>query len=307
MTPKRTILEFHRVDPAQELGPLRDFLIASDPDDYLLEEVADWILAGRLWVGVENGRWLAFGRLHDLGDGEGWVSGLRVLAGRRGEGLGRQLVLHLLSDARSLGITEVRAVIENENRASRHLFESLGFSSATEMTLRRGRPRAAPSLLLRKAAPGARLGGPVGWLPRLTGRVDLMPGSDGGRFGRWRPSLVERWAREGKLYVGPGLAAAVQEDWWQEPRTLWVHPLQGEPEVLFPALDALTASLTHEEWEAFLPSGNVWRERYDRLGTDRNPYWGDRVRLYEGPVVAQVASKKKQGKGLAARRSVRAV
>ena len=291
MTDQRTILEFHRVDAARDLGRLRDFLSASDPDDYLLEEAGDWIQDGRLWEGEENGRWLAFGRLHDLGDGEGWISGLRILVGRRGEGLGRQLVVHLLSDARSIGLAELRAVIENENSASRHLFERLGFSSATEMSLRRGLPRAASSPLLQRVAPGHRLEGPVEWLPGLTGRVDLMPGSDGGRFGRWRPSLVERWAREGKLYVGPGLAAAVQEDWWREPRTLWVNPLQGEPESLFPALGALTESLGHEEWEAFLPSGDEWRKRYDRQGTDRNPYWGDRVQLYEGPATAPPSRK----------------
>lgn len=274
-------MEFHRVDPSVELEALRHFLAESDPDDYLLEEIAEWIRDGRLWVGEEHGRWLAFGRLHDLGDGEGWVSGLRVLAGRRGEGLGRELVERILSDARSIGVNEVRAVIENENRASRRLFERLGFASVLEMTLRRGRAQASASPTLRRAEPNARLVGPVGWLPHLSGRVDLLPGVDGGRFGRWRPALVDRWAREGKLYLGAGLAAAVQEDWWREPRTLWVNPLQGDPTSLIPALGSLAHSLGHEEWQAFLPSGDVWRSAYDALGTLRHPDWGDRLQLYE--------------------------
>ncbi|HYA70421.1 MAG TPA: GNAT family N-acetyltransferase [Thermoplasmata archaeon] len=288
----RPTLQFHRIDPSRELEPLRAFLEDSDPDDYLLEEISEWIHDGRLWVGKESGRWLAFGRLHDLGDGEGWVSGLRVHSGRRREGLGRQLVGQLLSDARSIGVTDLRAVIENENVASRRLFEGLGFSSATEMTLRRGLARSAPSLALRRLEAGGRLSGPVGWLPSLTGRVDLLPGADGGRFGRWRTSLVDRWVEERKLYVGPRIAAAVQEDWWKEPRTLWVNPLQGEPSSLFPALAALTRALDHEEWQAFLPSGEEWRRAYDLLGTVRHPYWGDRVQLYEGSIGAPKSPEK---------------
>jgi GNAT superfamily N-acetyltransferase len=285
------VMEFHRIDAEGERAPLRAFLSESDPEDYLLKELDEWVRDGRLWVGEQGGRWLVFGRLHDLGEGEGWISGLRVLSSRRREGLGSQLVSRLLSDARSIGITELRAVIENENVASRRLFERFGFSSVMEMALRRGRPRSSASVALHRAETGTPLSGPVGWLPSLTGRVDLMPGSDGGRFGRWRPALVERWAREGKLYVGPGFAAAVQEDWWREPRTLWVNPLQGEPSALVSALGALTESLGHEEWEAFLPSGDENRKQYERLGIDRNPYWGDRVQLYEWAAAEDAPSR----------------
>lgn len=274
-------MEFRRIDADQDAGQLREFLVSSDPEDYLLEDLDEWIRDGRSWVGEENGRWLAFGRLHDLGDGEGWVSGLRVLLGRRGEGLGRRLMDQILADARSIDLTAVRATIENENVVSRHLFERLGFSSATEMIVRRGRAQAALSTSLRRAEPDAHLVGPIGWLPGLCGRVDVLPGADGGRFGRWRPALAERWAREGKLWVGPGIAAAVQEDWWREPRTLWVNPLQGDPALLFPALGALTKTLGHEEWQAFVPSGDDWRRLYDALGTLPASIWGDRFQLYE--------------------------
>ena len=106
-------------------------------------------------------------------------------------------------------------------------------------------------------------------------------GDDGGRFGRWRPALVERWAREGKLYVGKGMAVAVQPDWWRGPRTLWVNPLQGDLSALAPALGALTHALNHEEWQAFLPSGEDWRAQYDRVGLQRHESWGDRVHLFE--------------------------
>lgn len=274
-------MPFQRVDPDRDLGRLREFLRASDPEDYLLEDLDEWVRDGRLWVEVEGETWVAFGRLHDLGEGEGWVSGGRVLASRRGEGLGRQLLRQLLSDARSIGLNELRGVIEDGNLPSRRMVERLGFRPAVEMTLRRGGAHPGSTAAWQRSTAGARLSGPVEWLPQRTGRVDLLPGSDGGRFGRWRPSLVERWAREGKLYVGPGLAAAVQVDWWKTPRTLWVNPLQGDPESLLPALGSLTHMLGHEEWQAFLPSGDELRALYDRLGLLRHPSWGDRVHLYE--------------------------
>lgn len=273
-------MEFHRIDPRHELERLREFLAYSDPDDYLLEEIEEWVQNGRLWVGAEGDAWVAFGRLHDLGEGEGWVSGVRIARDRRGQGLGGQLLERILSDARSAGLTEVRAVIENENIASARLFGRHGFRALTEMTLRRGFPTASEPVL-RPAKPGEAIPGPVGWLPERTDRVDLMSGSDGGRFGRWRPSLVERWAEEGKLYLGPGLAVAVQTDWWKEPRTLWANPLVGAPAALIPALGALTRSLEHAEWQAFLLPGDEPRAEYERLGTLRHPFWGDRVELFE--------------------------
>jgi len=275
-------LEFFRVEPRRELERLREFLSSSDPDDYLLEEIDEWVQKDRLWAGAENGAWIAFGRLHDLGSGDGWVSGVRVVPNRRGQGVGGELLDRILRDARSVGITEVRAVIENENIASSRLFHRHGFEVATEMTLRCGSPaNSSRSVDLHRAQPGERLPGPVGWLPAETGRVDLLPGTDGGRFGRWKPDLVHRWAEEGKLFVGAGCAVAVQTDWWKDPRTLWANPIVGEVSAVVHALASLTRSLEHEEWQAFLPSGEERRAEYDRLGLRRHPYWGDRVGLFE--------------------------
>ena len=274
-------MEMVRVHPQNDADRVRSFLARSDPDDYLLEGLDEWVREGRLWALVDRGEWLGFGRLHDLGDGEGWASGFRVMAGRRGQGLGSELLRGILEDARAVGIHAVRAVIEDGNLASRRLFERCGFASVAELALRCGRPRSGSAHPLRLAAPGASLDGPVGWVAQNTGRVDLVPGNDGGRFGRWRPTLVARWAREGKLYMGSGLAIAVQEDWWAHPRTLWVNPLQGELEALVAALDALTAERSHDEWQAFLPSSETLRAEYEHAGLVPHPFWGDRVRLYE--------------------------
>lgn len=252
-----------------------------DPTDYLLEDLEEWVRDGRCWVGEDRAGWLAFGRLHDLGEGEGWVSGLRVRPSRRGEGLGGQLLNRLILDARTAGLSSLRAVIEDGNVASRRLFRRFGFTAGGALTLRRGLAREGQTNRLRRANPGDRLDGPVGWLPRLTQRVDLLPGSEGGRFGAWRPSLVRRWAAEGKLYLGPGLAVAAQVDWWRSPRTLWVNPLRGGPAALLPALDLLARALGHEEWQGFLPSTDRLRAAYTVHGTVPHPSWGDRVQLYE--------------------------
>lgn len=274
-------MHFLRIDPHRDLGKLRRFLIDSDPDDYLLTDLPEWIESGRLWVGEVHGEWVAFGRLHDLGNGEAWVSGIRVTARQRGHGLGRLLLEGILDDARAAHLTEIRAVIEEENHPSRRLFGRFGFEPAFEMALRRGLARPGSSPGLRPVRRGQPLPRPVGWLPGRTGRSDLLPGSDGGRFGRWRPSLLDRWTEEGKLYAGAGIAAAVQLDWWSDPRTLWVNPLQGDVSELFPALGHLAADLGHAEWQAFLPSTEALRREYDSEGALRHAAWGDRVVLYE--------------------------
>ena len=274
-------MEFHRVIPTRDLARLWGFLAREDPQDYLLEDLPEWIRDGRLWVGEGEGRWAAFGRLHDLGEGEGWVSGLRVVSAQRGRGVGGQLLEAILGDARVEGLTALRAVIEVGNTPSRRLFERFGFRPVAEMTLRRGLARDGTAPPLHHAEPGEPPDGPVGWCPGRTGRVDLLPGKDGGRFGRWRPSLLGRWVVEEKLYLGPGLAAGVQIDWWRKPRTLWVNPLWGDPADLFPALDRLTRTLGHDEWQAFLPLSDELQREYDALGTLRHPSWGEHVLLYE--------------------------
>ena len=274
-------MELHRLDPGHELKRLGEFLSESDPHDYLLEDIEEWARDGRLWVGVEGGSWVAFGRIHDLGHGEGWVSGLRVGLLRRGQGLGGRLLSGLLSDARSIGLTELRAVIEDGNWVSRRLFARHGFRPIFEMTLRRARAGTAGAEPLSMARTGDRVDGPIGWVPSLTGRVDLLPGAEGGRFGRWDPRILDRWIKERKLYVGRELAAAVQVDWLREPRTMWVNPLQGEPRALLPAITLLAKALGQEEWQAYLPSTEHLRNEYANLGLNPHAFWGDRIHLYE--------------------------
>lgn len=276
-------IDWHRIHAGPDAIRLRDFLRLADPEDYLLEDLEEWAHEGRLWIGEEAGEWIAFGRLHDLGEGEGWISGVRVLPSRRGQGLGGALLREMLSDARSIGLTTVRAVIEDPNTPSRRLFERNGFRPVAAMALRRGAAGEGGAAALHRAGPQERPDGPVEWFPALVGRVDLLPGEDAGRFGRWRESLLGRWAREGKLWLASGLAVVVQVDWWRNPRTLWAHPLRGEPEALLPEIGQLARSLDQAEWQAFFPSTERLRTRLADLGALPHPSWGDRVQLYERP------------------------
>jgi N-acetylglutamate synthase-like GNAT family acetyltransferase len=274
-------LEFHRIDPTRDRDRLRRFLARCDPEDYLLHGLPEWIREGRLWIATEDREWVAFGRLHDLGAGEGWLSGFRVDPQRLRQRIGFRLLRVMVADARSVGIHTLRAVIEDGNVASRGLFLKSGARAAFPLTLRCGAAGPTAETLLHRATSGESLDGPVGWLPSTTGFVDLLPGAEGGRFGRWRAGLIDRWVAERKLFLGPGLAAAVQLDWWDEPRTLWVQPLRGEPRDVVAALGQLTRAMQHAQWQAFLPSTDELRAQYDGLSLTRHPMWGDRVQVYE--------------------------
>ena len=167
----------HRLDSKHGLERLREFLSESDPGDYLLEDMDEWTRDGRLWVGVEGERWVAFGRIHDLGRGEGWLSGLRVGLSGRGQGRGGQLLNGLLSDARFIGLTELRAVIEDGNHPSQRLFARHGFRPVFEMTLRRATAGSGGDELLHPGTARDRLGGSIGWIPASSGQVDFfLPG-----------------------------------------------------------------------------------------------------------------------------------
>ena len=274
-------MEVGRVDPEHDLSPLRSFLAGSDPHDYLLDGIEEWIQRGGLWVGREAGEWVAFCRLEDLGDRQAWVGGLRVRATQRGQGLGRRFLAAVIAAAETEGVRQFRAVIEDENVASRRLFGRAAFEPILELTLRVGDTDLAGPSLLARAPADTRFRGPLEWVTGASGRLDLLPGSEGGRFGRWDPAVVERWAREGKLFVGPGLAAGVVTHWQDDPPVMWAVPLEGEPASLLPALGSLGRELGQSGWQAFLPSTEPLRQEYRSLGLRPHALWGDRVHLYE--------------------------
>ena len=62
--------------------------------------------------------------------GTGWVLGLGVARERRGEGLGRRLMLEILRQLRSDGVREVRLTVDPTNAAAIALYKSSGFAPA---------------------------------------------------------------------------------------------------------------------------------------------------------------------------------
>ncbi|MGW1158144.1 GNAT family N-acetyltransferase [Streptomyces sp. NPDC002513] len=72
------------------------------------------------------------------GSGLCWVLGLGVARERRGEGLGRRLMLEMLRRLRDDGVREVRLTVDPTNAAAIALYKSSGFSpAAPEGGLRR--------------------------------------------------------------------------------------------------------------------------------------------------------------------------
>src|SRR5690349_3156152 len=59
-------------------------------------------------IAGEHERPIALVKLSDLGQGEGWVHGVRVAQQLSGRGLGRTLVTHCIAQARKLGMRSLR-------------------------------------------------------------------------------------------------------------------------------------------------------------------------------------------------------
>ncbi len=275
-------MQLRAFDPAREAETLRRFLIEEDPEDYLLEDFDAWAWAPGIVVATDGDRLVGLGRLTELSPPEGWISGLRVVRRRRGEGIGRALLQELLDRAGDRGPPVLRAIIEDKNRVSRRLFTRLGFRAVAALTLRHGIASAPEpgAAALAPISDATRLPA-VEWVGARSGLVDLVPGRDVGRFGRWRPELYPRWAAEGKLYAGAELVVAVQLRWRRDPPTVWISPLVGAPERLIPALGRLAGDLGRTAWDGYLPGDEALRPLYDRLGARALPEWGDRVALYE--------------------------
>lgn len=82
---------------------------------------------------VEDGRAVAYGRLHGWDEGYAIPSlGVAVRTSAQGRGLGRLMMAHLHAEARRRGATVVRLRVHPENVIARRLYESLGYAYAGE-------------------------------------------------------------------------------------------------------------------------------------------------------------------------------
>ena len=95
-------------------------------------------------LGVVDGERIGLANLALDGGGEdGWVAGVGVVAGRRGEGHGEALMRELVRRARDAGVRRLWLEVIVENVAARTLYEKLGFEHVRLLEVWRlqGEPR----------------------------------------------------------------------------------------------------------------------------------------------------------------------
>ncbi len=104
-------------DPAQT-----DALVAALPDPYNPPD-------GGLWVAFVDGEPAASAALRKLDDETGEVKRMYVTPARRGQGIARTLVRHVIQEARSRGYSCLRLGTLESMKPAQLLYESEGFRS----------------------------------------------------------------------------------------------------------------------------------------------------------------------------------
>jgi len=83
---------------------------------------------GSVWVAEEDGQVIGYISLRiDREAGLGWIPNLAVDARYRGQGIGRQLILHALSVFRDAGLSAARIETLDQNPIGQQLYPRLGF------------------------------------------------------------------------------------------------------------------------------------------------------------------------------------
>lgn len=90
-----------------------------------IEEELDKPLA-RLWVAEVDGRLAAFG-IQWFVVGEAQLANIAVHPDFRGRGLGKQMMIHLLENARAEGMEKMTLEVRTGNTAAHDLYLKLGF------------------------------------------------------------------------------------------------------------------------------------------------------------------------------------
>lgn len=80
----------------------------------------------------------------EFGGPDAFVTELYVAAGERGRGLGRLLLLGLMSELSRRGAGAVQLMVRPENAAARALYARLGFAEVPRLVLARSLPAEAP-------------------------------------------------------------------------------------------------------------------------------------------------------------------
>lgn len=97
---------------------------------------------GRLWV-VQLGSLkvgyiaLSFGFSFEYGGRDAFIDELFIKEGYRGNGIGRQTMAFIESQARQLGINAIHLEVEGGNMAGKHLYGELGYKENNRSLLTR--------------------------------------------------------------------------------------------------------------------------------------------------------------------------
>ncbi len=273
-----------------DLASLRALLDRAVPDDYLLPMAAEWMAGGITLGGWRGSELLSVLRLDDLGDGEGWLGGLRVAPEFRKGGLGKELMHYTHKLATRRGFSHLRMFIEEENVASQRLSAAVGYAPiltlchfAGQVTAEAGRPTVVPL----SPEPPLRLG-ELPWLRSFGGFLSSMA-REGYRLVRATPSRLRVEAEAGTLFRSPTSGAVfvlstAQEVSWAPAPLRALFPLQGTlGEILDGACGAAGTSSLY--LDLFLPPDPPVLSEAARRGLVRGVLWGNTVHLFERALV----------------------
>lgn len=100
------------------------------PGDYLRDHLSTYVSQqpGGLYIALDGEAIVAISVISMPSTKEAYLSGMRVAPDRQGQGVGKAFAEFGVQEARRLGAEVIRAMVEKENAASRHILgEILGF------------------------------------------------------------------------------------------------------------------------------------------------------------------------------------
>ncbi|HXZ53144.1 MAG TPA: GNAT family N-acetyltransferase [Burkholderiales bacterium] len=113
-----------------------------------LGRILDDVSIGRIYVVREGGRVLGMcSLLYTVSTAEGgkaaWLEDFVVRPERRGRGIGRMLLEHVIAQARADGVLRISLLTDAGNERAQDLYRGVGFSPSAMRLLRLRRPGAA--------------------------------------------------------------------------------------------------------------------------------------------------------------------
>ena len=270
------------ISPAgpEEKEAVRRVSRACYEDDYVLVVLDHMLQSGTLLlarIAQEAAGFVYF----DLAlDGSLWLSSLRVVPSRRGQGIGAALCRAGEALAREAGSDAIRLWTAESNAPARTLFEGLGYRHVTDFT--RWWMQVGPET---SESPPDALNSLGGW--SAIGQSSVLQASKGFlpfdlKFCRFGADLKGRLESSGWLYADARRVPIVlNPDIWNEfkSQTVELTVLGDEVEASVKAAAGYASEASLEAVGTFLPYGVSWAETARRAGLKMGT-WGRHARLY---------------------------